>query len=373
MSTRRRPSGRDAGSGGSGGSGVGSGGGAGRTEAGNEPGAEPGGEHLSIGEVLAQLQAEFPDVTISKIRFLESQGLINPERTPSGYRRFYAPDVARLRWILVEQRDHFLPLKVIKERLEAHDPSTGDLPPHTPGPPAAAPTAEEPPAARSVAEERPSGPARGTEEAPAPARGSAGASDQERPSTASRAPDSAELDAAAVPAAATPAAEPPAAAAVEADPTPVLRRRGRDLTLPLVLDGEPAGDEDEGPDTFDRVALARAADVTEAVLDELESYGILKPFHDDGIRAFYDRDALVAVRAAATLARHGLQPRHLKMYVHFTEREAALFHQVLAPFLRQRNPVSRARVDATLAELVNEARALRGALLRRAIDDALGE
>ena len=75
--------------------------------------------HLSIGEVLSLLQDEFPDVTISKIRFLESQGLLDPERTPSGYRKFYEPDVRRLRWILTQQRDHFLPLKVIKDRLDA--------------------------------------------------------------------------------------------------------------------------------------------------------------------------------------------------------------------------------------------------------------
>src|SRR4051812_49598470 len=73
--------------------------------------------HLSIGEVLALLQQEFPDVTISKIRFLESQGLLDPERTPSGYRKFYAADVERLRWILRQQRENFLPLKVIKGRL----------------------------------------------------------------------------------------------------------------------------------------------------------------------------------------------------------------------------------------------------------------
>ena len=140
----------------------------------------------------------------------------------------------------------------------------------------------------------------------------------------------------------------------------------------VIFDGEPVP-EDDSPDTYDRVALARAADVTEADLDELESFGLIKPFYDDGIRAFYDRDALVCVRASAVLAKHGVQPRHLKMYVHFTEREASLFHQVLAPYLRQRNPVSRARVDETIVDLVNEARALRGALLRRAIDDALGE
>ena len=74
--------------------------------------------HLSIGEVLSLLQEEFPDVTISKIRFLESQGLLDPERTPSGYRTFYEPDIARLRWILRQQKDHFLPLRVIKERLD---------------------------------------------------------------------------------------------------------------------------------------------------------------------------------------------------------------------------------------------------------------
>ena len=73
--------------------------------------------HLSIGEVLSLLQDEFPDVTISKIRFLESQGLLDPERTPSGYRKFYDADILRLRWILRQQRENFLPLKVIKGRL----------------------------------------------------------------------------------------------------------------------------------------------------------------------------------------------------------------------------------------------------------------
>ena len=74
--------------------------------------------HLSIGEVLSLLQDEFPDVTISKIRFLESQGLLDPERTPSGYRKFYDDDIERLRWILRQQKEHYLPLKVIKDRLD---------------------------------------------------------------------------------------------------------------------------------------------------------------------------------------------------------------------------------------------------------------
>src|SRR6266702_2277130 len=74
--------------------------------------------YMSIGEILVTLKAEFPDVTISKIRFLEGEGLIDPERTASGYRKFHDEDVDRLRTILRMQRDEYLPLKVIKERLE---------------------------------------------------------------------------------------------------------------------------------------------------------------------------------------------------------------------------------------------------------------
>src|SRR5918997_5607165 len=81
--------------------------------------------YLSIGEELALLKDEFSDITISKIRFLESQGLLDPERTPSGYRKFYEPDVERLRWILRQQREQYLPLKVIKGRLGVDDEEEG--------------------------------------------------------------------------------------------------------------------------------------------------------------------------------------------------------------------------------------------------------
>ena len=76
---------------------------------------------MSIGVVLERLRTEFPDVTVSKIRFLESEGLITPQRTASGYRRFTDEDVERLRFILITQRDNYLPLKVIREQLEAMD------------------------------------------------------------------------------------------------------------------------------------------------------------------------------------------------------------------------------------------------------------
>lgn len=77
----------------------------------------PETSQMSIGEVINLLRDEFPDVSVSKIRFLESQGLVDPDRSGSGYRQFDSTDVARLRFILQQQRDHFLPLKVIKSKL----------------------------------------------------------------------------------------------------------------------------------------------------------------------------------------------------------------------------------------------------------------
>ena len=93
--------------------------------------ALPASSLMSIGEVLARLRPEFPDVTISKIRFLESEGLVEPARTPSGYRKFSHADVARLRYVLATQRDHYLPLRVIREHLDAID--RGLEPPAAPG------------------------------------------------------------------------------------------------------------------------------------------------------------------------------------------------------------------------------------------------
>lgn len=98
-------------------------------------------EGYTIGEVLNQVKEDFADITISKIRFLESEGLISPARTESGYRSFTDDDVDRLRFILTAQRDHYLPLKVIREQLDKLD--AGDLP--TAGPGHAAATAAEPP------------------------------------------------------------------------------------------------------------------------------------------------------------------------------------------------------------------------------------
>ena len=94
----------------------------------------PARAYLSIGEVLSKLRGEFSDITISKIRFLESEGLIDPQRTPSGYRKFTNVDLERLRYVLSAQRDQYLPLRVIKENLDALD--RGLTPSPTPGSPA---------------------------------------------------------------------------------------------------------------------------------------------------------------------------------------------------------------------------------------------
>lgn len=124
---------------------------------------EPGSRRrLTIGQVLAELRAEFPDVSSSKVRFLETQGLLTPERTPAGYRLFSAEDVERLRYILTAQRDRFWPLRVIREALDALDrglTDNGGVDDH-PRPPAASADPDAPAAAefRAAARVRLTGP-----------------------------------------------------------------------------------------------------------------------------------------------------------------------------------------------------------------------
>ncbi|MGP4025689.1 transcriptional regulator FtsR [Actinomadura sp. 3N407] len=102
--------------------------------------AQPARSLMTIGDVLGLLRPEFPDITISKIRFLEAEGLVEPQRSPSGYRKFGDADVERLRFVLTAQRDHYLPLRVIRQHLEACDrgesvPPLGSPKPGDPGTP----------------------------------------------------------------------------------------------------------------------------------------------------------------------------------------------------------------------------------------------
>lgn len=261
--------------------------------------------HLSIGEVLGHLREDFPDITISKIRFLESQGLIDPERTPSGYRKFYDADVARLRWILYQQREHFLPLKVIKERLERFE-LDGELPSTAPDPAATGNghTAESTPALRAVPTEEPRLP---LDQVVGPEEGTA-------------------------------------------EDTRTAPSAGVSLT---------------------RAELARAAGLDDTQVAELESFGLLEAATRAGDHVLFDEESLTVARMAAGFYQHGFEARHLRMYKHFADREAALFEQRLLGLLRQRNPQARAKARAELAELVRLGRGLRAALLVSVLREAL--
>ena len=282
-------------------------------------------EHLSIGEVLAELSDEFPDITISKIRFLESQGLVNPERTPSGYRKFYAADLTRLRWILYQQKEHFLPLKVIKERLDELPPGAEARLFETEGMPDGGGAAE---------------PAGATEEAPTE-----------------------------VVAAPEPAVTPRSAHR----PAPTRRAPAFAPTLPADAadDDALAGNPDDG--RYSRSELAQAAGVDGSQVVQLESFGLIAPAREvDGLAEF-DDDALEIVRIASGFFDRGIEARHLRMYRNFADREAVLFGQVLLPYVRQRNPEARARLQEELGELATLGRRLRTALLRDAVREGLSE
>lgn len=288
-----------------------------------------GTDHVSIGDVLNQLREEFPDITISKIRFLESQGLVEPERTPSGYRKFYPADVERLRFILRQQKDNFLPLKVIKDRLDEIDRAGGFA-----------------------------GAATGAGGAPARAGGrsdepAAGQKASSRRRGAKRAPKAA------------PALFEQARAERERD----------ESAADVVRDEEAAPDEVTGAASgvsLTRAELARAADLSDDEVALLEEFGLIQPTHSSRERVLFDEDALEIARVAGGFMRHGIEPRHLRMYRAFADREAALFEQVLLPYRRRRNPEAQARYAQTLGELARLGRRLRTALLRHTVRRSLG-
>ena len=323
--------------------------------------------HLSIGEVLNILREEFPDITISKIRFLESQGLIDPERTPSGYRKFYVSDVSRLRWILHQQKENFLPLKVIKERLDSMGADEQAAPVHSivrpkSGAPRATPraTPRGAPPTRRRARERELGPRLplplGDTE-PAPDQDgdrddrSARQEQRERPEQPVRQerrerqerqqrPDQQERRA------------------------HEEHREDEEVREPEV----PAPPRQSG---LTRRELARVAGLEDWQVTELESFGLLSPVAFAGNDARFDEEGQAIAKAAAGFYAHGISARHLRMYKHFAEREAALFEQVLLPYLRQRNPASRGKAQEELADLAKLGRALRAALLVHAVRDSL--
>jgi DNA-binding transcriptional MerR regulator len=213
---------------------------------------------MNIGEVLDRLRPDFPGITIPKIRFLEDKGLIKPERTPAGYRKFTAEDVDRLRYILKMQRDHYLPLRVIGEHLDAID--------------------------------------RGLE--PPPIEGV----------------------------------------------VPTVPR------VALAADGLPSPESFSRSDNvrLSRKELVKIAEVSEALLDQLEQYGLIVPRAGTG---HYDTDALVIAKSARELADFGFEPRHLRAFKTAADREIGLVDQVVAPLKRGRDAAAKARADEAVSEI----------------------
>lgn len=290
--------------------------------------------HLSIGEVLSLLQDEFPDVTISKIRFLESQGLLDPERTPSGYRKFYEADVRRLRWILTEQRDSFLPLKVIKDRLEQEDGEVGLAAPDPSGDGAAAAV--------------PRGEA---EEAGAPPAAAAS------PATPEAEPE-------------PPSDEPPTLPIWMADAARAKVDKGRSGRAAELGDGPPPLDDDPTTVSLTPDELLAASGLSPQQLRSLEEYGLVSG-HLVGPDRFYDSEDLVIAQKAAGFLAHGVEARHLRMFKTTADREAALLEQIALPLVKQRRDGSRGEALDLVADLADLGQGLRAALLRAALADHL--
>ena len=245
---------------------------------------------LTIGDVLNRLQDDFPEITASKIRFLETEGLVEPDRTPGGYRKFTDDDIERLRYVLQAQRDRYLPLAVIREELKRLDAGEEPDPRHPPTP-------------AEIAGDQETGdgddPA---DEEPAPARG----------------------------------------------------RRSVSAASTLGSDVHLSGRE-----------LAEAAGLELAQVRALQEHSLLPPGD------VFDGEALVAARAAGGLLGAGLEPRHLRMYRQFADREVSLHAQLVQPILRQRNPQARQRATELLDALAGHGTDLHAALLRRELRDML--
>lgn len=270
----------------------------------------------SIGQVLSGLKGEFPDVSISKIRFLESEGLLAPERAPSGYRRYADDDVQRLRYILTAQRDHYLPLRVIRDHLALLD--VGQEPPMT----AVGPVGRA-----------------GVDSSPATTADGAAEDDAVRLSRP-------------VPPAATsrPAAErlgdPPVASSSAANPAG--QRSAADDGLPRRV--TPGGDRNQArmlPIRLSRADLLKASGLSEATLAELERIQVIQPRR--GSR-HYGREALALAVAAKRLAVYGIDSRHLRAFKMAADREIGLVEQAIAPHVRRSK--NRAELTAEVTQLI---------------------
>jgi DNA-binding transcriptional MerR regulator len=324
--------------------------------------------YLSIGEVLGLLLEEFPDVTISKIRFLESQGLISPERTSSGYRKFYDEDVELLRVILTEQRLNYLPLRVIKDRLETGeiDPTGEHLrnhensdvtidptPAQSAGRVAAGGRTESNGFEQTVDNELATAFATNPPPAGVVRDGRASANNQVRPDHTGS-PDHTGDDTDGgydEPVPASSVASHPASRSQP--PSPSDRQT---TTQPQLLPGV----------LLDQAELCAMVGITPAELEQLESFGVLAPNTRNG-PPLYDDEAVAIASPAVQFLRMGVDARHLRAFRTAAEREVGLYEQLITPRYRQRNPEARAEALDHLRTLNQLGGSLRAALTQHAL------
>ena len=358
--------------------------------------------YLSIGDVLSLLRQEFPDITISKIRFLESQGLVNPERSPSGYRKFYDHDVERLRWVLRQQREHFLPLKVIRDRLARNGDISGDVDDFEDTDADEATSGDDhgdvmsanaTPPAEQVArafeppvDDRAAASPNGSSEAwepddwadprvdtragalvttssPLAPRGATVKTAQ----VARREAEVKEAKAAKEPPAAREPAVAPAPAPVPTEPP---APRGAKAAREPAVAVDPALANVTGASlTLDELCSASGLGATEVA--SLEGFGLIEPLVIGGA-LYYDEEGLTVAKLVADFARFGIEPRHLRLFRNSVDRELGLIEQVVTPLLRQRNPEARQRAVDASNELSKLGQSLRAAILRKALHHHLG-
>jgi DNA-binding transcriptional MerR regulator len=276
----------------------------------------------SIGEILDDLRGDFPDISVSKIRFLESQGLITPERSPSGYRQFTESDLELLRWILRQQRDHYLPLKVIRRRLKEGDGPGREV---DPGGSGVSP-------GDTATEAETQAPAQA---APARVAAAAVAVDEARLKLPDPPPPT-EDDVWLV----SDGPDPAASAAPSAAPTDELWPVGGEVS-------------------YSRADLCKQAGLDEQAIGELESFGLLPAEGPEG----FGPEALRIAQACAGFFAYGVEARHLKMYRRFAEQEAAILTQVV-PQASAKDPGAAAKAADALTDLARLGAALRLSMLR---------
>ena len=378
-------------------------------------------DYRSIGETLDLIKDEFPEVTISKIRFLETQGLIAPERTTNGYRKFYDHDIEKLAFVLRQQREQFLPLKVIKDRITEKEPGVFILDPDKGrfskahrakaskfeqdifgdpflGPPSSSPPTKSNPKAESKHESPPSSesarPAasmqakarygrpqasRTDSRIAAPAdievadsRSGSNKGHQSRREEQQALSRQGSMDTQRAGGARRPrlfALPSNSSLAESIEDTGAVHESGSEA--PYSEDAGTDGSEVNYPkNSFTARDIAEQADMSLVQVQDLITYGLLSPTSVRGQQIFSGADLELA-SLAKEFARFGLEARHLKMYKVSAEREASFLEQVILPILANKSQKSRSRAENALTQLGEIGAQFRTLLLERAIEKIL--